>query len=68
MKFMADRAELGEELSCKSDLQLSTCSLSEMPRTGPRWMRFIKCCSSKQNKLRAGHIASVDLTIAFLSR
>jgi len=22
-----------------------TCSLSEMPRTGPRWMRFIKCCS-----------------------
>ncbi len=23
-----------------------TCSLREMPRTGPRWMRFIRCCSN----------------------
>lgn len=25
-----------------------TCSFSEMPRTGPRWMRFIRCCSKEQ--------------------
>ena len=27
-----------------------TCSLSEMPRTGPRWMRFIKCCGQAGNE------------------
>jgi hypothetical protein len=24
---------------------LRTCSFREMPRTGPRWMRFIRCCA-----------------------
>lgn len=23
-----------------------TCSFSEMPRTGPRWMRFMRCCGA----------------------
>jgi hypothetical protein len=25
----------------------SSCNFREMPRTGPRWMRFIKCCTTK---------------------
>jgi hypothetical protein len=33
------------DASADTHNHVHTCSLSEMPRTGPRWMRFIKCCS-----------------------
>lgn len=29
-----------------------TCSFREMPRTGPRWMRFIKCCVERDRQER----------------
>ena len=31
-----------------------TCSFREMPRTGPRWIRFIKCCN--EGKKREGGV------------
>uniref|UniRef100_A0A7S0KKZ8 Uncharacterized protein n=1 Tax=Ostreococcus mediterraneus TaxID=1486918 RepID=A0A7S0KKZ8_9CHLO len=30
----------------------SSWSLREMPRTGPRWMRFIKCCEKQRQNAR----------------
>lgn len=30
------------------------CSFREMPRTGPRWIRFIRCCTTKRGRQGGG--------------
>ncbi len=41
--WTASRAELSGTTSMRRS-RSSSCNLSEIPRTGPREMRFIKCC------------------------